>query len=271
MSLYDALSKLNHFSEFADPLFKSGGGVLTPAQRKALALTNLGLTATAAEVNKLAGVTAGTVSASKALVADANKDIFGIRFRGTSYGALAAAGSAQGDAAAIVTQNVRVTGADDAVGVKLPTAVADMEIRIWNTVTDKKLLVYPATGAAIDALSADAALTMLPGEELVFIASSATQWFVKPGLRIARGQQTTVAAEDTIVTGLRTVTSVVAGYDTDPADANMFVSATIGDQAGTPAAGSIIIKTWKSADGTDPTPVAATSFSKKVNWIAIGV
>lgn len=89
-------------------------------------------------------------------------------------------------------------------------------------------------------------------------------------LPVAGGQHTTVTASDTIVTGLKNVTSVVASYDTDPADANMFVSASIGDQAGAPAAGSILIKTWKTADGTDPTPVAATAFSKKVNWIAIG-
>lgn len=90
------------------------------------------------------------------------------------------------------------------------------------------------------------------------------------GLKIASGQHTTVAASDTIVTGLSTVLSVVASYETDPADANMFVSAQIGDQAGAPAAGSVVIKTWKSADGTDPTPVAATAFAKLVNWIAIG-
>lgn len=90
------------------------------------------------------------------------------------------------------------------------------------------------------------------------------------GFYVAYGQWTTASATDTVITGLTTVVAVVAGYDTDPADANMFVSATVGDQAGSPAAGSIIIKTWKSADGTDPTPVAASGFSKKVNWIAIG-
>jgi predicted RecA/RadA family phage recombinase len=90
------------------------------------------------------------------------------------------------------------------------------------------------------------------------------------GLKTICGQQTTVAAADTIITGLSKVLSVVASYETDPADANTFVSAQIGDQAGAPASGSIIIKTWKSNDGTDVTPVAATAFAKKVNWIAVG-
>lgn len=93
---------------------------------------------------------------------------------------------------------------------------------------------------------------------------------VAASYKIARGQLTTASATDTVVTGLTTVVSAVGCYDDSPGDANTFVSCTIGDQAGTPAAGSIIVKTWKTADGADVTPVAATSFSKKVNWIAIG-
>jgi hypothetical protein len=58
--------------------------------------------------------------------------------------------------------------------------------------------------------------------------------------------------------------------DSDPIDNPDWVSATIGDQAGSPAAGSIIIKTWQNTSGSDPTPTAATTFGKKVNWIAIG-
>lgn len=90
------------------------------------------------------------------------------------------------------------------------------------------------------------------------------------GLRMAAGVHTTVTAADTVVTGLQQVVAVVATFQTDPADANTYVSATIGDQAGAPAAGSVIIKTWKQS-GTDPTPIAADAFSKAVNWIAFGV
>ena len=84
------------------------------------------------------------------------------------------------------------------------------------------------------------------------------------------GQRSTVAAVDTVVTGLQTVVSVVASLDSDPTDDPEWVTASIGDQAGSPAAGSILIKTWKNTGGTDPTPVAATTFGKKVNWIAVG-
>jgi predicted RecA/RadA family phage recombinase len=90
------------------------------------------------------------------------------------------------------------------------------------------------------------------------------------GLRMSAGQLTTVTATDTVVTGLATVIGAVASLDSDPGDDPMLASATIGDQAGAPAAGSIIVKTWKNTGGTDPTPLAASTFSKKVNWFAWG-
>lgn len=78
MALFGSLAKENHFSEFGDSL-DTQAGVLTAAQRQALALANLGLAATAAEVNLLHSVTAGTVAASKALVVDTNKDLGTLR------------------------------------------------------------------------------------------------------------------------------------------------------------------------------------------------
>lgn len=93
---------------------------------------------------------------------------------------------------------------------------------------------------------------------------------IAAGYKIARGQFTTVSASDTVVTGLATVIAVIASLDSDPLDDPFMCSASIGDQAGAPAAGSILLKTWKNTTGTDPTPLAATTFAKKVNWLAIG-
>lgn len=84
------------------------------------------------------------------------------------------------------------------------------------------------------------------------------------------GQHTTAAASDTIVTGLSTVLGAIATLDSAPVDDPFLVIASIGDQAGSPAAGSILINTYKNTGGTDPTPAAATTFSKKVNWLAWG-
>lgn len=87
--------------------------------------------------------------------------------------------------------------------------------------------------------------------------------------KVARGMATTVTASDTVVTGLATCVAVVATLNDDPVDGCQFVTANIGDQAGSPAAGSFYLKTWKATDG-DATLVAATTFTKKVAWIAIG-
>lgn len=89
-------------------------------------------------------------------------------------------------------------------------------------------------------------------------------------VRVVAGQATTVTASDTIATGLSMLISVVATEDSDPIDDPEWVSASIGDQAGSPAAGSFLLKTWKNTSGTDPTPVAASTFGKKVNWLAYG-
>jgi hypothetical protein len=89
-------------------------------------------------------------------------------------------------------------------------------------------------------------------------------------LKFARGQITTVTAADTVVTGLATVAAVIVSLEDDPTDNPFMASAQIGNQSGAPAAGSIVIKTWQNTAGTDPTPAAATTFGKKVNWIAVG-
>lgn len=89
-------------------------------------------------------------------------------------------------------------------------------------------------------------------------------------LRVARGVHTTASAADTVATGLASVVAVVATFQADPQDDPFLVTATVGDQAGSPAAGSVIIRTWRNTGGTDPTPTAATTFSRAVNWIAIG-
>ena len=90
------------------------------------------------------------------------------------------------------------------------------------------------------------------------------------GYKLARGVHTTVAAVDTVVTGLATVVAVVATLESDPVLDPLLVTASIGNQAGAPAAGSVYIKSWKATAANDVNPAAATTFTKKVNWIAIG-
>ena len=98
-------------------------------------------------------------------------------------------------------------------------------------------------------------------------ASGAALKFGGTAYKFARGQATTASASDTVVTGLSTVAAVVCQMDDSPTTDPEISTCSIGDQAGSPAAGSILLKTWKTLGGT---PAAATTFSKKVNWIAIG-
>lgn len=89
-------------------------------------------------------------------------------------------------------------------------------------------------------------------------------------LAMAYGTHTSVAASDTVATGLSRVLAAVAQLEDSPVSGADRALAFIGDQAGTPAAGSILIKTFKPTGAADTTPVAASAFSKKVNWVAFG-
>jgi len=88
------------------------------------------------------------------------------------------------------------------------------------------------------------------------------------GYRLARGV-TNVTGTATVATGLTTVTSVVACLSADAALTGTMVSATIGDQAGAPAAGSVILSVFQPTATNNATPTASST-ATAVNWIAIG-
>jgi hypothetical protein len=85
------------------------------------------------------------------------------------------------------------------------------------------------------------------------------------------GVAVTVTADDTIVTGLSSLISVVVSLEDDPVLTCDRATANLGNQTGAPAAGSFYLKTWEPTSVSNPTPAAATTFGKKVSWIAIGL
>ena len=89
---------------------------------------------------------------------------------------------------------------------------------------------------------------------------------VAAGYKIARGVHLQVAAVDTVVTGLTTVVAVVASPIQAVTAKQAIVAASIGDQAGAPAAGSIYIETFAATYG------AAVDFTDNLSfaWIAVG-
>lgn len=126
--------------------------------------------------------------------------------------------------------------------------------------TSRKL-VFPSGSN----LTLSGTLTDSAGNNVTNLVDSTTT-----GVKIARGQITTSSVSDTIVTGLTTVVAAVAGLDDTPAIGVQSVQGSIGNQTGAPSAGNILINSWKATSSLDPTPTVATTFGKKVNYIAIG-
>jgi hypothetical protein len=95
---------------------------------------------------------------------------------------------------------------------------------------------------------------------------------VAAGYRVARGVAAITGSGD-VVTGLTTCVAVIATATSDlDGDTLAGVSATIGNQAGAPAAGSVTLKCWKVTTGGvagNPSLIAANA-AKNVNWLAIG-
>ena len=96
-------------------------------------------------------------------------------------GTLAAAGSVQGDAAAITDRVTTVTASDATKGVILPATPGVGDVyHIINTVA-AVLKIYPGSGDAINASSANAAVSVAASVPTMCIATSTSQWWCSEG------------------------------------------------------------------------------------------
>lgn len=221
-------------------LVKLGGTTITPD---------------AAEVNRLDGVTAGTVTASKVAVPDANKDIGDFRNLDAvniDAGASGTAGSvdvfpataSKGKLAITCTDqtgNTTVTLTAGAMGQATAVQIADPGVAASYVVQTSSA----KTAAVADLLAVG----------------------VAAGYKVARGVSA-VTGTLAITTGLATVVAVSAVLAEDAALTGTLVTATIPAQAGGDA-GKFTAKVWKPTAAGDCTPVAADA-AKSVSWIAIG-
>lgn len=179
-----------YLKQGGDEMVVASGGAITIESGGAINVNGSDLIASiaalsgldATELGFLNGTAAGVVTALKAAIYNATG------FVARSSATLAALGNSQGTAAPVVTELTAVTGADGTKGVVLPTSAADFVAIVINTDATNGLLVYPATGAQINALGANAAYTITPGQVAIFIGRSSILWY-------------TAAATDTI-TGL---------------------------------------------------------------------
>lgn len=90
--------------------------------------------------------------------------------------AVTAGTNAQGQGALTSDFNVVTTTAANPSGVTLPTATTGRRIKIVNKGTNP-INIYPATGATIDALAANASISLAVNGVMEFNASSTTQWY----------------------------------------------------------------------------------------------
>ena len=90
--------------------------------------------------------------------------------------AVTAGTNAQGQGALTSDVNIITTAAANPSGVTLPTATAGRHVKIVNKGANP-INVYPATGAAIDALAVNTSIQIPVGGELLFWAASTTLWY----------------------------------------------------------------------------------------------
>jgi hypothetical protein len=84
--------------------------------------------------------------------------------------------NAQGQGALTKDFNVITTASSNPSGATLPTATAGRKIIVVNKGANP-VNIYPASGGSIDALSANAAISLPVGCWIEFDASSTTQWY----------------------------------------------------------------------------------------------
>lgn len=199
------------------------------------------------EAALLAGAgTGGTVVASKVQVGDANQNIGAVK--ATSI-ALGTSGS-ETAVTANGTEINRLAGAGTGgTPVASKAQIAD---------ANQNIGAVKATSLAIGVSGSEVAQTIVNG--------------VAAGYKVARGVHTQAAASDTVVTGLATVVAVVVTFQSAPTVKQLYCAASIGNQSGAPAAGSVLINTYKPTAVDNCTPTAATDFSENLvlNWVAIG-
>ena len=130
-------------------------------------------------VGSISFQTSTTALGTESMRIDANNNVIvniGYMIQSTATG-LTAAGTTQGTALLLARQINDVTVVAASSGVRLPVAVAGMRVIVRNS-SVTNLNVYPNTGAQIQSLGANVAMTLVAATMLEYVAVSATQWYL---------------------------------------------------------------------------------------------
>lgn len=125
-----------------------------------------------------------TVAGTEAASLNATGLTFSVATAGIVYtpGTVAAAGSAQGDAAAIAAKVSTITASDGTKGVILPaTPVVGDQYIVINTAA-AILKIYPGTGDTINATAANTAVSVAASVVTQCIATSTSAWWCFEGV-----------------------------------------------------------------------------------------
>jgi hypothetical protein len=140
-----------------------------------------GTLTTAAQTNITSLGTLTSVSVSgNANIANINLNSGGFLMKSVQTG-ISAAGTVQGNATVLGNAINVVSTVATGAGVRLPTAIAGMEVKIINLAANA-LLVYPATNGIINGLAANASYSLGANARLEFVATSSTQWYTMTGV-----------------------------------------------------------------------------------------
>ena len=187
---YEAASGTQWYT--VDPVITAGGAVSVTYGNGITTIANTGATSiagTANEITASASTGAITLSTPATFIGPGTiQDTTGMKYSTT--GSISAAGSTQGTGTALTTSYNVVTTVAASAGVVLPTATAGLICVVVNRGANA-LSVYPASGAAIDGASTNAAVLVGVNATSVYEAATSTQWYTT-AFPISAGTSTTV-------------------------------------------------------------------------------
>jgi hypothetical protein len=157
----------------------AGTGIGVSGATGAVTITNNGVTSNVATANQttVSGATgAVTIGLSSTLVAPGSLQVT-TSLQTSATNTISAAGTTQGTGTVLTTDYNVVTTTASGTGVVLPAGLAGRTVTVVNRGANA-LLVYPASGAQIDVLGANVAVSVIVNGTLEVTAISATQWYI---------------------------------------------------------------------------------------------
>jgi hypothetical protein len=192
----------------------AGTAISVSGATGAVTITNTGVTALAGTANQItASASTGSITLSTPSTFVAPGEVRVTTSLSKSISAtVTAAGTNQGTGTALTSDYNAVTTTASGTGVVLPTAATPFgrEVTIVNRGANP-LVVYPASGAAIDGAATNAGIAVPVNGEVSFFSASTTQWYSTNQV-VTAGTGVSVTQGNGAITIANTgATSIVAG------------------------------------------------------------